>query len=266
MDQVTEEAAKKQHEHNHAIRGNLVEVGAMDVDHNVEEQNPNSDKFRKKREAEHQFVHMVMEIQEAYNSLMERLNQELETLREAIEQIEKEMEQNRLVWETEAEILDEIDDVFCNLNDGGQLDCEKAHEVILKAGYDVPENTTDAQLIALLQDIRKDKLEKLETLDADFLVLESSHTQFRAREEEVIKVKQKLQHIGNDHSLNDTQKLTAIENLRQDVGSKTLHAAATITQEKETTAKADKSIDNDWENQQSEQSVSVSNSLNGLSF
>ena len=267
MDQVTEEEAKNQRDlHHHALRGDVVEVGGMDIAHNIEENNPNSEKARRKKEAEQQFVHMVIEIQEAYNAFMDRLNVELGTIRQTIIELENDMTQNRLIWDAEIEILDDIDDVFCNFDDGGELDCDKARETIIKAGFDVPENAINVQLITLLQDIRKERLQSIETLDTDYLILEGNHKQFRAREKEVLNAKQQLQEIGNDATLDNNQKLVAIANLRDDVGSKILHAAATFTQEEKVSAKADKVVDEDVELDQIDKSVSVTNSVSSLNF
>lgn len=268
MDQVTEEEKKRQRDfHNHAVRGELVEVGGMDLGHNIEENNPNSEKSRqKKEERAAELLRLVMEVQEAYNYLMSRLNAELEVLRGTIKDIEQRMSDNRLVWGFSTTILEEIDDVFCDFEDGGEVDRSKALDIISSAGCEILEDATDAEVTALLQYIRIQHLQIVEGLDADHLILEADHKRFKQREGEVLEAKDQLDKIGNDKTLNDEQRLVAIQNLGQEVGSKTLHAAATGSQGRELAAKADDVVNNDIEANQIDKSVSVSNSLSSLNF
>lgn len=268
MDQVTEEEAKKQREiHNHAIKGELVEVGGMDVAHNNEENNPHNEKSkRKKEERTAELLRFIKEVQEAYDNLMSRLNAELEVLQRTIKDLEQQMSDNRLVWEFSTTILEEIDDVFCGFDDGGKLDRSKALNIINDAGCEIPEGATDAEMIALLQNIRLEHLQVVERLDADHLILEADHKRFKQREGQVLTAKNQLENIGNDQTLNKSQRLKAIQNLNQEVGSKTLHATATKIENKELASKADDVVYDGQKANQIDETVSVSNSINTLNF
>ena len=256
MDQVTEEQVKKDRDlHHHALRGDVVEVGGMDIAHNIEENNPNSEKAKAKKEEQERVLHIVLEAQEAYNALMERLNAELEFLQNTIRDLEKQMNDNRLIWEHSVTILDEIDDVFCDFEDGGELDRSKAQEIICEAGFEIPENASDADMIALLQNIRIQRLEAVEKLDADYLIMEADHKRFKEREGQVITAKQKLEDIGNDQSLNHDQRLQAIKNLGQEVGSKTMHTTASKVQDQELASQADDFVKEDIINNKSDMVV-----------
>ncbi|MEP1788162.1 hypothetical protein [Reichenbachiella sp.] len=268
MSQVTEEEARIQRDiHNHALRGDVVEVGGMDVAHNVEQNNPNSEKsIQKKREQEAELLRTVIEALDAYNDLVARLDAELEVLQGTIKDIEQKMSDNRFVWEFSTTILEEIDDVFCDFDDGGELDRSKALGMISDTGCEISEDATDAEIIALLQDIRFQHLQVVETLDVDHLLLEADHKRFKLRESQVLAAKDQLDKIGNDKTLNDNQRLKAIHNLNQEVGSKTLHTTATQIENKELASKADDAVFNSQRTNQIDEPVSVSSSLNTLNF
>ena len=267
MDQLIEEETKKAHLHNHAIKGDLEEIGAMPLAHDQAENNPHSEKSRrKKKERDAELLHTITQIQEAIDALMDRLNAELDALQVVIEELETEMHQNRLEWEYQADILNQIDDVFCDFEDGGSLDREKAISLLKKADIDIPENATDAQMVTLLQSLRERSIKNVESLDTTYLTLELDHMKFRARENQIIAAKQKLEAIGNNSSLSDEAKLSAIQALDTEVGTKTLHRAATATQDEQVAAKADEVVDINNEYDQTSKTVNITNSINSLNF
>lgn len=113
--------------HQYALRGDVVEVGGMDIAHNLEENNPHSEKSqRKKNEYYAEMLHVLTQAQEAYDALIARFDTELETLQIVIEEIEHDIGQNRQICEKHMEMLEEIDDVFCDFEDGGELDHARA--------------------------------------------------------------------------------------------------------------------------------------------
>ncbi len=243
MDQVTEEKARKEHFHNHALKGDLEKIGAIPLAHDQAENNPHNEKSkRKKNERYAETLHAITQAQEAYGVLMDRLDVQLTALRTVIEEVENDMNQNRFDWDKQVEILDDIDEVFSDFEDGGYLNPEKAKTIFDKAGIEIPNGMTDAKMITFLQDLRGQTIKKVDDLDAAFLILEEDHKRFRAREDKVIAAKQKLEAIGNDSSLSDEAKLTAIKTLDTEVGSKTMHRAATITQNEEVATKADEVV------------------------
>lgn len=253
---MTEEEAKNQSDiHNHAIHGNSLEVGLMPLAHDQEENNPNGEKHKKKRADDAEFLRMSLEAQEAYNDLMSRLDVELKTLQAAIDETERQMENNRLQWEQKAGLLNDIDDIFSDFENGGVLDRTKATEIIRKSDIEIQEGATDAQMISLLQEIRQQTFSGIEILDVNYSNLEKDHKRFRAREDIVIEAKQKLEAISNDSSLNHAQRLQAIQELDNEIGSKTLHAAATVIQDQEIAHRADKVVKNDWDANRSENVV-----------
>lgn len=133
MDQVTEEEAKKRDLHHHALRGNLEEIGATPLAHDQAENNPLNEKSQRKKDKRYtELMHTINQAQEAYDALMDRLNAELDALRTIIEEVEQDMEQNRLDWDNQVEILNDIDDVFCEFEDGGNLDQGKAKAILIR--------------------------------------------------------------------------------------------------------------------------------------
>lgn len=226
--------------HQHALRGDVVEVGGMDIAHNVEENNPHSEKSqRKKNEHYAEMLHVITQAQEAYDALIARLDTELEALRIVIEEIEHDIGQNRQVWEKHIEILEEIDEVLCDFEDGGKLDHARAKMVADKASIEVPNGLTDAQMITLLQEARQQTANKVDDLDAEFLVLEGDHKRARAMENEKLASREKL-------AVLDPDNLDAIEDLRQELGNKAFHRTATEVENEGVAEKADLGVDNDY--------------------
>ncbi|MEQ8906019.1 hypothetical protein [Ekhidna sp.] len=260
MDQVTEEQRRKEHFHNHALKGDLEEIGAIPLAHDQAENNPHNEKSeRKKNERYAELLHTITQAQEAYDALMERLNAELNALRTVIKELETEMEQNRDEWDLNSEILNDIDDVFCNFEDGGNMDRDAAYAAFQKAGIEVSHDATDVEVIAHLHDVREKTIQKVDDLDTAFLIMEADHKNFRAREDQVLATKQQLEIIGKDSSLSDEAKVTAIRALDQEVGSKTLHRSATIVNDEEVAAKADEVIEENKIDQHAKTTISVSN-------
>ena len=264
MSQDTEIQDKKETDfHNHAVKGDLREIGAIPLAHDQEENNPASEQSKKK----HGYSEMLHAVLEAQKNLEESLNAQLQALRDILDDLEKDMSANRDEWDIHAEILDQIDDVFRDFTDGGELNQEIAKAIILKAGLETPDGLTDAQMIEMLNTIRQNSLTRIKELDIDYGTLESDHVKFKAREEVLISAKQRLEAIGNDATMSDAQKLTAIQTLGQEVGTNTLHRTATASQSQEASAKADQVFAESRNDAQMNDDVDFSKiSVQGLNF
>lgn len=76
-----------------------------------------------------------------------------------------------------------------------------------KVVIEVPDGLTDTQMIKLLQKARQQTANKVDDLDAEFLVLEIDHQRARAMENEKMASREKLAALDPDN-------LDAIEDLR----------------------------------------------------
>ncbi len=156
--------------------------------------------------------------------------------------------------------------MFCNFEDGGSLDQEKAKAILDRENTEVPCGTSDAQIIILLQRLREQTIKKVDDLEKTFLIMEQDHMKFRAREDQVLEAKTKLEVIGNDSSLSNEAKLTAIRALDKEVGTKTLHRTATIVQNEELSGKADVAVDQSMNTDLDVRSPNITAAIQSLNF
>ncbi|NQZ77095.1 MAG: hypothetical protein HRT61_13485 [Ekhidna sp.] len=222
--------------HNFAIKGIAEDIGLIAKSHDQTENNPHSEKSKEKKRLRDEFVHATMQaLIEAQNRLMRRLDEELKTVQEGLQLLETKMEENRTTWEKNGQMLNDISDLFDDFEDGGTLNREQAFSILEDAGLQ-PEALnalSDAQIITLIEEVRTQTLENNETLDTQFIVLEQDHIRFKERENQIMDAKIRLEEISNDSSLDKDQKLIAINNLSNEVGTKTLHMLSNQTQEEE---------------------------------
>ncbi len=96
MDQITEEKARKEHFHNHALEGDLEEIGAIPLAHDQAENNPHNEKSQRKKDGYYaELLNTIIYAQKAFDDLMDRLNSEINSPRIVIKELKEDMEQNR---------------------------------------------------------------------------------------------------------------------------------------------------------------------------
>ncbi len=241
--EVHEQAeAQERHAHNFAMGGIAEDIGLIAKSHDQAENNPNSEKSKEKKRLRDEFATATLQaVIEAQNRLMERLNQELEALSEGLDLLEKEMAENRADWEKNGEVLNDISDLLSDFVDGGELDREQTDLILIGSGLpsDALRDLSDAETITLIEQVRLQALENNEALDTRFGQLEQDHIRFKERENEVLEAQQRLERITADPNMSDDQKLQAIHELDNEIGSKTLHATATATHNQEARDMAD---------------------------
>ncbi|MDW3191282.1 MAG: hypothetical protein R8G66_02925 [Cytophagales bacterium] len=251
---------KEKHLYNHGIRGELPDVGGPVRYNDQSETHPTSEKAKHKQRLKDEFMRVVNDlVNEAYNRLIERFDKELTELSIQIQELETKMQANRDQWDLNIERLNDIDNVLLGFEDGGKLDRPEAHRIMedhFETG--ISENSSDAELLLLLEQVRKETLEGNEVLDRQFAGLENIHSQKRQREQRVLNAKTELEVINNNSELNNDQKVAAIHQLGRETGTKTLHASATETQDQEAKKLADDSIYSTKVEQHVETKVNVS--------
>ncbi|NQZ74532.1 MAG: hypothetical protein HRT61_00210 [Ekhidna sp.] len=222
--------------HNFAIKGIAEDMGLITKSHDQTEHNPHSEKSKEKKRLRDEFVQATMQaIIDAQNRLMRRLDEELKTIQEGLQLLETKMEENRTTWEKNGQTLNDISDLFDDFEDGGGLNREQAFSILTSTGLpsEALNELSDAQIITLIEEVRTQTLENNETLDAQFIALEQDHVRFKERENQIMDAKTRLEEISNDPSLDNDQKLSAINNLSKEAGTKTLHTLSNQTQEEE---------------------------------
>lgn len=229
--------------HKHAISGELTNLGVIPFSYDLSLINPKLHKIKKGHSHDHVLDDLIRELNHEFHEFMERLYLELEAVRLAIEKLEIEMQKNRDTWEQKIEILNDIDDLFCDFENGGHLDKFKVAQISQKANIDAPENLSDAQWIVLLEQLRIQSHKDIEDLDITYASQEKTHISLRQREKDVNTAIEDLNSIDQDRDLDDQGKLVAVRRLSDQIGSITLHNAATEVQETEVAEKADKVLD-----------------------
>ncbi|MDW3195871.1 MAG: hypothetical protein R8G66_26085 [Cytophagales bacterium] len=240
------EQEREKHLFNHGIRGELPDVGGPVRYNDQSETHPTSEKAKQKQRLKDEFMRVVDVVSEAYNRMLERFDKELTELSIQIQELETKMQANRDQWDLNIERLNDIDNVLLGVEDGGKLDRSEAYRIMADHfETEISENTSDAELLLLLEKVRKEAREGNKVLDQRFVGMENMHGQKRQREQRVLNAKTELEAINKNSELNDDQKVAAIQQLRRKTGAKTLHASATETQDQEAGQLADEVVKND---------------------
>lgn len=170
-------AKQEQHFHNLAQSGELNNVGGPARTHDQSENNPNSKKSERKKRLRDEFLEATLRlVRDAHNRLLDDINQQLEEIQKQLREIENQIRDNRIQWESNGQTLNDIDDVFTDFKNGGELNHNEAYAILSVSGC-IPKdfNTlSDAQIIEHLEDLRKKTLADNELLEIQFGQLEGS--------------------------------------------------------------------------------------------
>jgi len=218
--------------HQGALSGSMMNTAGLAIDQTVTQQKED----RKKREKE-EFQQAALEaFEDAYNNFLDRLNRELTALDDALDHLHNEMNENRLLWEKNGNLLNEIDDLFTDFENGGQLNRKLAQSIFDTFGLprNALKNLSDAQCITLMEQIRVQTLEANEGLDVQFGIFERDQGVIRDRQNVLTDAKTRLKDISADGTKSYDEKLTAVRALSKEVGANTLNEISTQVQEEET--------------------------------
>lgn len=165
------------------------------------------DEHKKKSEKDaDEIIKAIMnEAEKAHHALMDKINEELDKIR-------SEMTKNREKWEVRANRLNEIDDLFDDVKSGKELDTSKASQIIKKAGKDIPENATSADLLMVLNVIKAEDHEALDRLDKSYRHLEKG-------EDFYVGISNEADEIANDPNLDEDERKSKYAKLDKEVGN-----------------------------------------------
>ncbi len=220
----------KRHLHNYAIGGKLSDIGMIPFGYDLSLTNPELYQKIKGRKRSHGFEELLDQINEEIQQLFERLYAELDALQLALENLEIKMQNNRRIWEDKIDILNDIDDLFCDLDNGGNLIRERIAQILKRINIQAPEDASDAELVLILEQLIADHHHDIEALDTEYGGQEKTHKTLKQRERSVNTAIHVLGEIEHNESLDYDEKLIAIRQLSDEVGTNDLHVAATEVQ------------------------------------
>ncbi|GEM_PF-2644962 len=228
---------KERRLHNIAIKGIAEDIGLIPKSHDAAEYNPNSESFNKKKRLKDAFMRATLQmVMEAQNRLMEQFDRELETLQHGLQVLQTKIDENRAQWQKNGQTLNDIDDLITDFEDGGKLDRLKAGTVL--DDHAMLDDFTDAEIITLIEGLRTQTLENNEFLDTQFQDMERDQGLLKERKAQVLEAKTRLKDISNSDMSQD-EKLSAINVLGDEIGTKTLHALSTQIHDTDVSQKAD---------------------------
>lgn len=218
--------------HQGALSGNIMHTAGLAIDQVITQR-----KDELKKSLKDEFTQIAMDVlMDAYTCLMEQLNRELEALDKALEQLRTDMNENRLQVLRNADILNNIDDLFNGRDLSSKLNRELAASIADAAGLpgNALANRSDAECITIIEEIRANTLQVNEDLGVQYNDFEDNQNLLLERRSLVSDAKTRLEAISANDDLDNTQKLEAVRALGNEFNATTKHKISNQLDDNET--------------------------------